>query len=105
MFLVDNHFMLPYYEMVRNCGLWNTPNSNGITLKKFKEGSTIFVYDNTSSHQYDNSFELIKPGTTSWYANFADPIPGGGVTVLFYAEYDCLVKIDKFRQLTTDLTV
>jgi hypothetical protein len=92
--------------MMRNCGFAFSNITNGITAEDYRaKGFTIFTWNLTSNLQNDNYFELIKSGTTSYHARFRTQIPLGGVSMIFYAEYDSLLKIDRHRQVTTDLTI
>ena len=102
----NNHHIMAYYMMMRNCGFAFTNMTNGITPEDYRvRGFTIFTWNLTSNAQNDNCFELIKPGTTSYHVRFRAAIPAGGVTMIFYAEHDSILKIDKHRQVTSDLTI
>lgn len=100
-----SRYVLPYYDTCHATGVSFTNASNGLTLSRFKSGSTIFVWNLTSNLQNDACFELLKYGTTSYHAKFAQPIPHGGITLIFYGEVDSLMKIDYTRSVTTDLTI
>lgn len=97
-------FARPYFDMQQSCGYAFSPLSNGITMKMFRAGWTILVFNLTTNLEDEKCFELIRQGTTSLHARFSQAIPAGGVNMLIYAEFDQLMMIDKNRTVTTDLT-
>ena len=100
-----NLYTRAYFDMMQACGFAFSPNSNGITMQKFKSGWNIYVFNLTANLEDDKSCELIRYGTTSLHATFGTDIPAGGVTMIVYAETDQLMKIDNNRLITTDLNV
>jgi hypothetical protein len=101
----DDQFAVAYYETMRNCGYAFNNSSCGITMAQFQKGHTIFTWDLTANAKNDTCFELMRKGTTSYHARFRTAIPAGGVTMIFKGEFDSIIKIDKNRQITSDLTV
>lgn len=102
----SNHFTRPYYDMVENIGLSNTADSNGISLNKYKNGWSIFVFNTSSSQEAnDASFDLLRSGTVTVHVKFKEPVPDGGAYMIVYGESDSLMMLDSSRTVTTDLSV
>jgi hypothetical protein len=101
----DGEYAVAYYETMRNCGYAFSNASCGITMEQFREGHTIFTWDLTANAKNDTCFELMRKGTTSYHVRFREGIPAGGMTMIFKGEFDSIIKIDRNRQVTSDLTV
>lgn len=95
----------PYHDMQESLGFANTTESNGIDFKRYCRGWTIFVFQMTNSLEDEPHFDLIKNGTTSIHLKFNTPIPAGGVSLIAMGECDALLMLDKYRTLTSDVTV
>lgn len=99
-----DRYVRAYHDMQAACGFAFSPYSNGITMTRFKESSCIFVFNLTANLEDEKGCELIRHGTTTLRAQFGTNIPVGGMTMIIYAEFDSLMKIDNDRNITTDLT-
>lgn len=95
-----------FYDMHHNVGLAQSADSNGISLAKYKNGWAIFVFDTSNSQDADdNSFDLLKSGTTTINVKFSKAVPAGRIYMIIYGESDSLLLGDSSRTVTTDLTV
>lgn len=100
-----NRFCRAYHDMQEGVGLGLASESNGITMDKYKDGWTIFVFNLSSSQENDGAFDLIKTGTTSVNVKFNHEVPAKGIYMIVYGESDSLLLLDANRMLTTDTTV
>lgn len=57
-----------FVDMFDALNMTNSTETNGITLKKFKDGWTIFVINLTNSGDDDQCFDLIKVKYLSFYS-------------------------------------
>ena len=99
-----NNYVRAYHDMQENIGTAWSVESNGIDYAMFKTGWCIYVFSLTNSMENEPGFELIREGTTSITIRFKQPL-GGNVTLIAYAEMDSLLMIDKYRTVTSDITV
>jgi len=99
----NERFVRPYFDMMDACGFAFSPNTNGITMKMFKNGYNIYVVNLTRSLDDHKEFDVVVHGTTNLRIDFSQPIGAGGITVLVSMEYDQLLKINHDRVVTTDL--
>lgn len=98
-------FTRAFYDMFEASGLANTTESNGISLKKYKSGWTIYVMNLTNSGEDDQCFDLLKEGTTSVSIKFRSPVPAGGLVLIAMGDMDSLLMVDKNRSVSSDATV
>uniref|UniRef100_A0AC34RSL0 Uncharacterized protein n=1 Tax=Panagrolaimus sp. JU765 TaxID=591449 RepID=A0AC34RSL0_9BILA len=99
----QHEFTRIFHDMYENCGFVNT--SMGITVDSFKQNKCFFVFNLTNDMEIDDTFDLIKHGTTSINVRFSDPIVKGGLTMIIYGEFPGLLCIDKNRVVTSDLSI
>lgn len=93
-----------YHHMLDNMGYAFTNSSNTISMKKFKNGYTFFVYNLTSSLEDEPGFDLLKTGATTLIIKFDKDVPIGGYELIIYAEYDGLLLVDSNRLIASDMT-
>jgi hypothetical protein len=95
----------PFHDAAEALGMANSTESNGIDFSRFGDGWCIFIFPMTNSLEDESHFDLIKNGTTSIHLKFNTPIPGNGVMLIAIGETDALLMLDKYRTLTSDVTV
>lgn len=100
-----NRYVRAFHDFHEFIGHSYTTESCGIDYQMYKGGWCFYAFSLSNSMENENCFELIKDGVTAVHLKFNEPIPGGGITMIAYAECDALLLIDKFRQITSDLTV
>ena len=93
-----------YHDLYENTGLAWSPHTSGITLGKFMNGWTFFVFNLTPNLENNSNFNLLQEGVLSTQIRFSQPLPAG-MTMIFYATYDSILNIDKNRLVTTDVTI
>lgn len=85
----NGRYARAYHDLQEAVGCANSLESNGISMKRFGSGWTIFCFTLTSTLSNDGGFELIRSGTTALHTKFNRPIPEGGVTVIVYGVSFC----------------
>ncbi|KAI6198869.1 putative protein F54H12.2-like protein [Aphelenchoides besseyi] len=98
-------FTRAYHDMCLATGFAFSDKGHKISMKRFKDGWTLFCFDLSTNAASSNHFDLIKLGATNLSIKFRYPTPATGVNVVIYSEFDGCVLIDKNRVVTTDLTV
>ncbi len=76
---------------------------NSITRADYPGGNTLFVWDLTPDLDSSHNFHLLKSGNLSihlqWAENLATPI-----TLVVYLEFDNILRINKLRNSSLELT-
>ena len=102
----DSKYTRPYHDLHEVLQLANTTDSNGISLKDFKNHHCLYGFSLTNSMEdHPGCYELIKNGTTSIHIKFSNAVPAGGLVLIVLAEVDSLFMIDKNRTVATDTTI
>lgn len=97
----------PFEHLHRTVGLIDC----GINRSMFENGWTIFPFNMTTSGEEDDGFDFVREGPTMMHARFHTDktndkcIPTGGIFAIVIASFDCILYVDKSRQVRTDLTV
>jgi hypothetical protein len=94
-----------YNQMFEGLGISGEDKGNAISLKKFLNGSTFFVFELGADGTDNSQWELIKEGSTTLEIVFDKDLPKGGLECIVYAEFDSLIMLDNMRQPYTDYTV
>lgn len=99
-------YVRAFRDMQASCG-WHryTSGSNGLSIRHFASGWTIFAFTLTTS-QEDNkgAMDLLRSGTTSLHVRFSTPVPAGGIYLISQSISDGLILVDRNRAVTSDLT-
>jgi hypothetical protein len=101
----SNKFVRAFHDMNEGVGMVGSTESNGISLEKYKDGWTIYVFNLTNSQEENQCFDLIKNGTTSINIKFTQGVPAGGIVLIAMGEIDSLLMIDKNRTISSDATI
>lgn len=95
----------PFHDMNEALGMANSCESNAITFSQFTNGWCIFIFNMTNSLEDEPHFDLIKNGTTTVHLRFSQPVQAGGIVLIAMGETDALLMLDKYRTITSDVTV
>ena len=96
----------PYHDLQEVLQFANTTESNGISMKDYKNHHCLFGFSLTNSmEEHPGCYELIKNGTTNIHIKFSEEVPAGGLVLIVLAEIDSLVMVDKNRTVATDTTI
>lgn len=100
-------FARAYADMLDGTGFLFSSSSNNITPDMFRNGWTVFVIDLSSSKEAatNGAFDLVRYSPTDCRLRFEEPIPAGGVNLVFVGEFDSILMVDKNRLVSTDLSV
>jgi hypothetical protein len=98
----NNAFIRPYHEMMEALGYAYSPQSNGISLKKYKKGWCYYVFNLNNSQEENPTFDLITKGTTTTNIKFSDPVPAGGIVLISIAIFDSIIYIDGRKNVISD---
>lgn len=93
-----------FHDTMEALNFANTTASNGINFARYANGWCIFVFNMTNSLEDEEYFDLIKNGTTCIHLKFNAPLPES-VMLIAMGETDSLLMLDKYRTLTSDVTV
>ncbi len=98
----QDQYVRPYHEMMEALGYAYSPESNGISLKKFKESCCLYVFNLNNSQEENPAFDLITEGSTTLNIKFANAVPAGGLMLISIAIFDSIIYIDGRRNVISD---
>lgn len=101
----NNQYTRAFYELNEALGISGSTDSNGISLKKYRNGWTIFAFNMTNSMEDNECVDLITEGTTTVSISFRTPIIQQGIVLIAYCEMDSILILDKNRTVMSDVTV
>ena len=94
----DNHrFTRAFVQLFEGLGIGGENKGNGISMERFKSGSTLLAFDLSPDEEDGNHWDLIKDGATYVQIKFAADVPAHGLELVIYAEFDNLITIDRNR--------
>jgi hypothetical protein len=82
--------------------------SNGISLKRYKDGGCCFFMFNLTNSGEDNgldTFDLVRNGTTSLNISFNKPVPDKGIVLIAMGEHESLLYLDRNRTISSDTRI
>ena len=88
-----------YFNLAMATGRLYGDVSHGITMKQFKNGYTLFMFDLTPDGCHGAGVHLIKHGSLTLDVTFGTALPNT-VSLFAYLERDELIQIDNERVLT-----
>lgn len=98
----NGKFALGYQTLFSGTGRNFSDTGCGISPDDFKNGYAIFCFDLTVDQSSSAQFWSIqKTGNLSIQLKFGKPLQQN-VTALIFSEFDNLIEIDKFRNITID---
>lgn len=99
----ENRFTRAYMQYWEAMGGADENSSTGITMRDFKYGHTLFVFNLTPDDDTSvDTWALIRDGATCINAKFRTAIPPGGIEAIVHAEFDNLITMDRNRNTFTD---
>jgi hypothetical protein len=98
----NNKYTRAFHDTCEALGFANSVESNGINIKKYKEGWCIYVFNLTNSGEDNPCFDLITEGSCNINIKFSNPVPAGGIVLIALAERDSLLFIDRNRSVVSD---
>jgi len=100
----QNIYKKAFVQLFEGIGIAGNDRGNNISVNKFKNGATFFVFELGFDSESSN-WELSAEGSTSLEMHFAEALPAGGLECIIYAEFDSLLMIDYARNVYFDYTV
>lgn len=97
-------YVRSYFSLMTGTGLANKDAGNGIEIKDFSGGQTMYAFDLSPSLLDGDQFELVKSGALRLELKFRRGLTEP-VMVIVYAEMDSMIEIDRSRQILTDFAV
>lgn len=90
-----------YENFLEQLGIYQA-KTNGISIREWEEGYTIFVVDLTSDLSASRDhYSLIQTGDVFAEINFS-AVLSEEITCIVYSEYEKLIEIDEFRNIKSD---
>lgn len=97
-----NLFMASCNSLFVGGGIAYKDISNDISLDEYKSGYNISIFDLTADlSSNENYWSPLHSGSLRLELNFEKPL-AQPVTCLIFAEYENLIEIDSFRQVSCD---
>lgn len=91
-----------YNDLLQATGHLNSSTGFGVSYEQFKHGGCIMAgFDFTSDQSEGEHIDPIKYGTMRMEGHFKTELPQT-INVVYYAEYDNLLTIDRSRSCVTD---
>lgn len=100
-----NMFKRAFTQLFEGIGIANEDKGNDISIERFQNGSTFFVFELGADGADTSNWDLFQEGSTSLEILFSDALPASGIDCIIYAEFDSLVMIDYARNVFFDYTV
>jgi hypothetical protein len=101
----NGKFLRAFHDLNDGLGYANSLESNGISLKRYKDGGCCFFVFNLSNSGEDNgleTFDLVRNGTTAIKISFNSPVPDNGIVLVALGEHESLLYLDRYRTISTD---
>jgi len=96
----DGKFAREYGSIFTALNMFNTDDSNGITMDMYKNGYFFIMYNLTADADLGGeSVGVTKPGNLRLEVSFESPLKKT-ITCLIYAIYDSKVEITRMRDVT-----
>ncbi len=98
----NNRYARAYVSLFNNLNTGLEDTGNGISYAGFANGYGLFAFDLTSDQS--ETWHLIREGTVTLDADFATPVPQGGLKLIVYYEMENLMMITKNRETFFDFS-
>jgi len=102
----NNNYEREYFELFSNLGATRVTKPPAIHYNSFKDGYCLYVYNFNHDFDFANENEYInipKEGFMNLELKFTGNI-AEALKVIFYAQFDNVIEIDQFRNVTVDYT-
>lgn len=93
-------YISPYLSLFQGSGSYMRDQGNYISRRDYPNGYAIYVFDLTSNHSEDVD-SVSKKGQTRLSLQFSEALPST-VSVIVYAQFAAMVRIDKARNVIVD---
>ena len=95
----NQEYLKGYFGLLFSCGLWNDETkNNGITLKDYKTGYTLFGFNLSPDETLGENLNLITEGHLSFDLRLKAG-HGSSITIICYLEYDTVMEINANRDI------
>jgi hypothetical protein len=104
----NGKFVRAFHDMNECLGYAGALESNGISLKRYKDGGCCFFMFNLTNSGEDNgldTFDLVRNGTTSLNISFNKPVPDKGIVLIAMGEHESLLYLDRNRTISSDTRI
>ena len=92
-------FMRSYVDFMSVFGYYNTDDTNGLTMKEFKSGYTIYAFDLTADSDISAPYRQAHvPHNIRLDLEFKNTL-SKTINVLIYAVFDSSIEITKYRDV------
>jgi hypothetical protein len=101
----NDKFSRAFHDMNEGLGYAGALQSNGISLKRYKEGGCCFFIFNLTNSGEDtglDTFDLVRNGTTSIKISFNKPVEDNGIVLIAMGEHESLLYLDRHRTISSD---
>ena len=100
----NDQYVRSYLHTMRTLGYYNTDDTNGLTLKMFGNGYTIYAYDLTPEKDISAPYNQgIVSRNLRLELSFKNPLPAT-VNVLLFATYNSAIEVTKLRDVIPHYT-
>ena len=97
------NYVRAFANLFNATGKMYQDEGNGISMRDFGQGYTLFAFDLTPDLCELGTFHLIKSGNVKLEIHFAEPL-AATVNVIVYVEFDNIIEIDRHRQILFDFS-
>lgn len=101
----NNRCTRAFVQLFEGLGIADENKGNGISLNRFKSGSTLFAFDLSPDEDDGGHWDLVRDGAIYINMKFQDAVLAGGIELIAYGEFDNLVTVDRNRNPYTDYKV
>jgi len=99
-----NLFIQAYNSLFSGTNKLNRDKGNCISRNDYKDGYSLYAFDLTVDLGEDNHFNLVKHGNLRLALKFSEALLDT-VTVITFAEFDNVTKLDRNRNVLVDFSV
>lgn len=100
----SSQFVRSYVDFMTTFGYFNTDDTNGLTLKEFKHGYTIYAFDLTADNDISAPYRQANvPHNIRLDLEFKTTL-SNTINVLIYAVFDSTIEITKLRDIILHYT-
>ena len=98
----SGHFLRDYMDLMETFGYYNSDDTNGLTMKEFSGGYTIYAFDRTPDNDISSNYRHPNLGEDIRLDLTFKTALSETINVLIYAVFDSQVQITKLRDVIAD---